>query len=862
MPLNPEQQARINELRAKQAGGNVLNDEQSFRLNTLRMKSAGHSVPDFAIPEGERYFATGAPGGFGAATPSRMPIPQDEALDWQALSRPVIERELGGPFSFDRELEDFGARFDLSRSTNPEEMMLKLRDKYPNAEVKSLSGFGNEPVPVLRRQGEPDYHAIDSSDKTTSDIADVFGAMLTPDMATSIATAIATRGMGTLPKVLAQGGAGVAGDLINSGIEAVRGYQTDPFQDLLMQAGATGLFNMGGEFLGSKYSRPKGGLMDVPHGVQKVQAAQQAEGLAPLTAGDHHPLVRMKEQQVATTNQPMREAQKDKYRSIGGRLQQETEDYIPSDMEIGDMDLDELIQTQVRTLRKLTSGEDVEMRQGSNALQEGIEDFRASSKTWNDAKYKRARELSEGASFDVTEAQKLADDYSTGIQAKGKPKITQEVSGILDEAGNPITKEVTEEAAGVNVTGDPSGEFNAALKRLRDIDPEIGDFKGENAMDIVKELRSTFGDMGKYGPNNPLPSKQQGQARQIRNLLSDAMDNPSGGSDDFVKSLKSAQHGHKFRRKVLDAAAIKDLRNSKNVYETGRKFATPGQFENLQLVKRSISKKQWKKYQQAAKTDLYRDQDPIKIVDAWDKDPDGFKLLFTPKERAEVRAYAYSLDKIKSGPMMKALKGQKEDGKRVLDFIKSGDGPSVKSLVKSVGGTNSKQGRSIRAGVFENILDEASVLKEGEYLPNPKKLISVIESYEKTGSLKEVMLPADMGVLQNLKVYASGIDRGSDVGASLAGAEIASQFFDVFRPDRMFKGMTAVGRHAILGNMFTHPSVNSKLWGKGVRGEPRLLVRGIVLGLANMASHSVQSGETSLREPGPLDRIKVEDEEK
>jgi hypothetical protein len=860
MPLTPEQQARLNELRSKQQG--TLSPDQEYRLRGLRMKSAGNTVPDFAIPEGEHEFDTGAVGGFGAPAPARMPIPQDEAMEWQTISKPVIEHELGGPFDFGKELQDFGTRFDLARSTNPEEMKMKLQDKYPNAEVKLLSGFGDEPVPVIRRQGEPVYHAVDAHGVTGSDLADVFGAMLTPDMATSIATAIATRGMGMLPKVLAQGVAGAGGDLVNSGIEAARGYQTDPFNELLMQAGATGLLNMSGEYIGSKYSRPKAGIMNVPPGVQNVEAAQAAENLAPLTAGDYHPLTKMKEQQVATTNQAMREAQKQKYRSMGDKLAEGAEGYVPDDLEIDDMQLDELIQTQVKTLRDLTAGDPVEMRQGAKALRQGIDDFRGTSKKWSNARYARARELSEGATFDISEAQKYADKISGGVQAKGKDKIMKETSALVDEQGNEIVREVIEKGKPVKVSSTPEGGYADLLRRLKNIDPEVGDFKGENAIDILKTLRSEFGDYARFGPDNPLPDSQQAQARKIYQMLSDAMDNPSGGSDDFVRAWRSAQEGHKFRRKVLDAASIKELATSDNVYEMGRKFARPGQFENLQLLKRTIGKKQWKKYRQAVKTDVYRDQNPLAVIDEWEKDPDGFNLLFTPAEKREMRAYAYSLDKIKSGPIMQALKSQKNNGKRVLGLIKSGDKNAIKTIIKEAGGPTSQKARSIRAGIFENILDQSSVLKEGEYLPDPQKLIDVIEEYERTGMLKEVLLPADIETLGNLKIYASGVKRGSDVGASLVGAEITSQFFDIFRPDRSLKGLTAVGRHAVLGNAFTYTPANKVIWGTGVRGEPRLTIRGLVLGLSNLAGQQGMKGQTGLEEVGPLDRVRVEDDEK
>ena len=805
---------------------------------------------DWFIPESRREQKTdtsGSPSYMMGTNPMQtVPVGPVEREEWRTMAQPIISDQLGAPFDFQKGISDFGTRFDAARSTNPEEVRLKLTDKYPDADVRMLSGFGDSPVPVMRRQGEPAFYGVDEPGASMGDVADVAGAITTPDTLAGIVAAIMSRGASLPIRAAIQGAAGFAGDLANSGIEEARGFQTDPLGDLLQQAGLAGLFGAAGEGLGSKIGTPKGGILTPGEGVINAEQAATNLDLPPITMGQSHPLSKRKENQAAMTSGKLRDVYVDQEKGMGDVLKRNAEG---SGQDIDDAQLEDILRSQLDDLRSGMNTTNVSTRKGGKGIQTGVGEFKDTSRKWVGRKYDKALSDAEGAAFNIEDAQGLGREYSAGVQSKGRDVTDIVETGILDEAGEPILKDVTTEGKGVNVTSNPEGRFSAALKRLNDIDPNIEDFKGKQSAEILKSLRTEFGDLGQYGPSNLLPDTQQSQARKIYKKLSDALDEPTGGSEGFKQSWKSAQKAYKFRRGVLDRSDIKTLAKADNAYETGKKFAQPGQFENLRVLKRTIGKDKWDNYKESYKTSLLNDPNPVSKLKAWDKDPDGLNLLLTPAEKREFKSFAYAAERINKGPVKAVLANQTDTSKRVFDLLKSGDNKTLVKMVTDTGGPTSKTGRNFRASVSQAILDESSVIKDGIKRPDPKKLIASISNYIDGGKLKGVLLPADIKALDDLRTYASIIGRKGDVGAGMQGGEITAQLFDIFNPVRSMKGLSSVLNNAMYARILTSPKASKLVFGSGKRGAPKTTVRAAAITVSSALEDLLQSVDTDVKEP-------------
>lgn len=790
-----------------------------------------------------------------------------ERFEDQEIDRGVMESQLNAPFDFNKGVKGFGTRFDLARSTNPDERVLKLKSKYPDADARVVRNAQGENMVAVKLPGENVFHGIDEEGVSAGDVADVaadvinpatiaslFATYLTrnPETGAAVNTGInALRGANVGTRMAVQTGAGAAGSLADSGVEAARGYQTDPLDEVFAQAGTTGVATGAGEGLGSLVSKiintfRGGGLIDPLPGVKAAKTAAEEEGLPPLTLGQQHPTAARRENQLAMTSQvpkgyylKQEGALADKLIGKADELAQSpgtppSPDFVgpmPNVKQpITDADLENTVMSMAKEIEGSLKIPNTTLERGGQALQDTREGFKQKSGEWVDNKYKNAIAAGEDATFDITPLQQLAAESRKGVQMKAKDVVSADGAGDLP---------IITPGKGVNVAGAPKGDLAGIMDAVQQLDPNVGSFRGTSGFEQLKTLRSRLGDYIGQDFQKLTPEQRQ-EYRMAKNMyaaLTDVIQNPAGGSPEFKQMWTAANKANRFREGVLGAQDVQRLAKSENPADLMR-FAAPGEATSLRLFKRMADPQKWQQFTNGFKTKLMAEPEKINAqLDAFKKDPTSLDLLLSKAEQNELRTYGGAAQKLNSGTVMKALKSQTDTAGKVSQILDNGTEAELSDLIKRNGGPDTPFGKNMRAAVFESIFDKSSRLAKGSDRPtiDPQQFVKVVSDYVDSGRLKGVLTPSDIETLTRLRAYGNQVPMPADAGSSMQAAGLA-KVWEWIIPSQTIKSGMGVGFNAIQARTFTNPKVTKYLT-SGTKGlKPITSLRGGAALLSTVAA--------------------------
>lgn len=741
-----------------------------------------------------------------------------EVAENRAVEAGAISQQLGAPFDSDQGITDPRQRFSLARQSSPESRANVLEKQFPGADVQIVDTERGR-APVFRPEGEESFRGINPRGVDVGDAGTVAGYVFNLENLTALGATIASRGLSWPWRMASVGGAAGAGRLADEGIDVARGANVDPLEDIFGRAAMSTVFGGAGEGAGSVVSRliniPRGGGFIRPtEGVREAARAAGEEGLPPLTLGQTHPLFQRREAQAAMTGQVAPDVQA-RQRLAAREGLESARGQAPL---MTDQQLDETVQTLARELFDGIQNPRVALREGGRALQRGREAFSTSSSAWRSRKYDRAMEhlgeRSDRLTWNLDRVNAAADEVTSGVMARGRG------------------------GADVRVSREAGGEIGDVVRILKEMDPNQ---TGREGYDSLIELRRRLFNIKEQDFDAATP-QQRDEIRAAGRLygeLTSAIDNPTlfGAPDEtFSRLWGAATRANRWRESVLGADDVRKLAQSENPADLAAQFAAPGETTTLRLFKRIMPQQEWRAFQNSFETRLLAEPERIPtVLNSFRKDPDALDLLIPKAKQAELMTLGNSARKLQS--FETALRAQDDFGNRAMMMLDEGRSRELEVMLREAG-ANSRFARDMRAGVVQKILDRATVFDRtiGQEVLNPQEAVRSIGEALGRNDLRKVLTNRDVRMLENYRVYLSRLGDSGDVGAGIAGAEVAGQSLDLLNPTRAQAGWYKVAQNALLARSFTSPRVQRFLTGGGKDLKPITSVRGTATLLSLIAS--------------------------
>lgn len=696
---------------------------------------------------------------------------------------PLARTETGAVAEFDKP----GTRFDLARSQTFEGRVEKLKVGYPQYDITVLDDpFGGQNV-ALRGPNDDAAVILDNDDlKTLSDVADVAGFMVNLETLGTIAGGIAGAGRKLIGRAAYQFGGGLAGRSADLAVENARGYEKIALNEMAAESVLSGGLAAAGEilfapmrFLVNGVKKGQGAVQLSETELKANKALRDAGVKEGLPLGSLHPLAGVAERQAQRTSKPVETQRLRESEAVIEGMKRRYEALSDVNLrEMRDVDLATVVDAAERdVLAMLGDFPAPNPAAGRRALQLATAHLDDVTKVSRDKKYLAAAKHSEGVEFEISKAQEVAEEISGGVRGKLRPDIIDaRVAAREAILERPLTDAERDALSGTQVSFDPNGALAEKLTIILSLDSRVAMFQDISAFDQIKALRSSLYDLKTPQPG-ALPTQENRLAAQLWSALTDAMDNPIGGSPRFKELYKAASISHHKRDTLMTAAHTRMIAQT-GIYDNAQildEVTQPGNARFMRMMQR-IAPEHWSTVQESFKNDLA--SQPEKIIarlDSYRRDPRALSALLTPDEHVVFRGMGRTHEAWQSSAARKARDTVEAGQGRHLFVVEKGTPTDVGRILANSGGKQSAQGEALRGALFQHIVDASGrTEKKGFSQVNFKRLSTTIDALEKRGMLAATLLPEEIEFLRNQRLVASFMEDMQDVGAALQAGEIGA----------------------------------------------------------------------------------------
>lgn len=705
---------------------------------------------------------------------------------------------------------DYPLSIDIGRSEDLGAKRAKFKEVYPKGNLKVV-GTSQGSVVLAKRGPDDKYQELSSIPSTISSVASepVVGAAL---------------GSWLLGPIGAAAGAGT-GNAIKQKIEMGRGYQKEynPSEAITEGLGA-GAAEFGGKYI-AKY------LGLAAHTVQNQEVADAVkagydEALKPLAIGQTStgflgPLLRGSFGQVSKTSPKVQALVDAQQKSLLDSVKNQVNQGISLNG-MSDDSLASAIAAQKRELSNILTPAGIRRPDAGTALQEGLNIYKETTGGLARHLYDKVQEAAPDISFDLSSAKNVARDI---------------LAGVKSHASGPASDIPT-----IQVAQMPKGDFADGLKALQNVTPllkdtiKVGadgkpilDSNGKaiavSAYDQLAALRSRFFDL--RFTDDPNTNRM---ATNVWRSLSEAMENPKPAitpplATDFVPTsptLEAAKDAKnkafvaakneandlwRAREDALEKSYVAGALRSDTPESLAARYFKPGNATALSTIKDLVPETQWNDFRKGFTTDILNSpsaQSGLTRLRNFEAiDPDGFNMLMTPSEKGLAEDYLRQSAKFEHSPLNQIMNKNMTESERSIALIKGGSAKDVEDMVRLAGGAASPMAQGLKAGIFKDILDNATVVNSGgREVMDPDKLINVIQGWKKSGHLDALMTPGDWARIENWQKYASHVNPVNDGGGGFQAGAVRSQLTEAPVNIVMGKGESVVKRlvFPLLGN--------------------------------------------------------------
>lgn len=669
-------------------------------------------------------------------------------------------------------LEDPLMRARFSLTGLQQERLRKFSEKYPDGDLRLVSGE----LLYRRDQSEP-YAKVDAGMfekfEPLGDLADVAGDL--PAILGGIASTARSRGLNLIPLLGRMFAGAAGGEAASQGVQAATGERKVAEPGRIVEAGvmeaAGGLAGAG---LGKLINVGRGaGALDLP-----------PESRAALGIAERRPeLPQLMPQQVSPSPLVRRMAGQTGalIRTIGAKEREQQKaalDLLSSMQERGVAEnvptyLRATIESERNRLLRDVS-QDFNWEEAGKELVGHVDGFlNGTYRQYVDALYRYARGL-EQPKFNIQGVLDAAADIERGVPAlartEGKSSAADTFRAMDAERGLPVDQATPNT---VDVSGGPGAALQRIITTIKQMDPNLGpvtlpDGRVVEPVDQLKALREQLWDLKTPNPGDIARAPEK-QAGRLYRAISEVIDNPEGGSPEFRKAWDDATKAARDRFDLAEKAVIEGALRTETPTQFARRFVQPYQVDNLRVLRDSAPASFWREFQDGAKAELASDLPNLgRRLAEFDKPT--LDLLLPQSAQTDLKTIAKEWGRIEQAGWQQALQRQSQGASLVRELVDRNDTASIGKLIEATGGPTTPFGKSIRAGMIDNILDEVTYTEKGATRINPDQLDRVLSKYQKTGAL-DLLTPSDRELLQDVKLYTDFLRSKSDSGTSLQAAE-------------------------------------------------------------------------------------------
>lgn len=778
-------------------------------------------------------------GGPGAAQQS-----VDEAHQAYANKLSAISNALGGEkFDPAKGMQDYVHGLRLSSIDTPADRVTYLQKNGYDA--KNVQGPDGGAMTVFRNKGEDTWHPINGQEWSMSDAGRATAQA--PMLAAQVGTTVATDGLGLPLRMAIQALVGGGEKRLEQLGNEAAGTNTQTMAQNAKGAAGAGATSALGELLGSILAYGSNTVKGVQKGVFKptnegesVMASQNRLNAASPPGGDISvtpgavgaPGVALREKQISPLSVTMQNAYDAIRDKLGGLLEGRasglTGGAAPA---VGDS-ASTVGGTTYPGIGDIMSGlkqeaskpvadavPTVELSQGGNALRQGAQAVKEGLTARTSAKYGDIPD--QGVGFDVSPMKQTAEELSKGIKAKGYPKV-EETTTPGDQFGDtrPVTT-TTETPTTVTLGEMPAGYMSTIVGQVKKMFPKMETVEGRTPYEQLQNLRTKIGYAASEYPvgGNPAQVAEFHQARAMLGSLDNVLANPEGANAaNFGEKLLAAQRAARQQNQVLDNPMIQKIRDKQVPPEDLMQYAEPGNYTNLALLKRSMPKEDFARFQDAWASSLARNPDRIPaLLKGFNSDPRSLALLADPARRQLLTDYASAMEKLSSSPVA-GMMAEKNFANRPGIALSAADADQVGDLITRAGGADSPIGQNIRAAVFKNIIQGGQKMGRADFTA----IANASDKALSSPNVGKVLTAEDTQFLQDIRTVAKAqgkVASGDMQGGMAAGADVKKAFKNplmaLLTPKSTAEGLGSVFEAYLQSRMWASPYGRRFMVGSG-----------------------------------------------
>lgn len=710
-------------------------------------------------------------------------------------------------------------RMDMQRSDKFNEFRRKLLSQYPKADLQLVKLSGptrgasigaalgieeppNDTMMVYRPSKYEPWRPVDpQAFDMLSDLADILPNVFNEENFGTMVGTLLTSGAGKVARVLGPMIGDALGVYAHSLVETnLRGVNESTSGEVAskaaIDAGLTGIFAKLFSFrktLGDNYK-------EAANAADLAEFARRQD-IKPPVIGQQatNPLVTSAWKQVSTVIEKASEIVKRQKSDLLAALERQTA--VPEGMNRETiLAIDEKRRAEANAaIRNLIAGKEGERADWGDVTSKIIKDYWDSERQRIGKLYDATYAHAPGVSFDISTAAQLAEKEAAPILGAGKPK-TQTVTS-QGEGGFVFPQTSTQETVSpVQIKG-PSAEFKEAVNTLISLDPKVAPFEYKgitySPFEIVKALRSKFFILSQPGFAERRTGEEEA-ARKIYSALTEAMDNPNtsmlGGNakKEFTDLHTAAREANRNFENLMERGMFKQILGHTNNPSSdistsfAEQMARPGRQHALETIGAIANPAEWELFKQGYVNSLMADPTTISAkMNAWAKSNQmsSLRQLISRGDEMALRAYGDAVSRIEASPIKNALTSWGDSLSWSKDFVKSATREDIADAVEKAGGKNSDFAKSLKGGVYKDILEQSTEIGDGgRRMINVSKATDLFSKYENEGKIFSFMTPKEMENFKNFGSLASVFQASGDVGASLRAAGISSGLRFVLKP--------------------------------------------------------------------------------
>jgi hypothetical protein len=737
----------------------------------------------------------------------------------------------GDPVDVIEGLPGITTRFDIAYTDKLEDKEAKLKAAFPLFDTKILD-IEDERYLMFRQPDRTTWQFADEPAITSSDVVDFSANVIRPSVLAEVGINILLRGQGgVLSRVLLDSIGGAGGTVVEQKIEEARGFDTRTEdiknQEVVLGAAfpviARGLTHAA---MGT-VNFVRGAYGSLTPEAQLVADIAKQEGLEDLTLGQVKEIAARQELQLANLTGVIERVKQKQRVTLLNKFTEQFErisDYSAMSTER----LTSLVSGMRNSLLQKTSLKNLQttLEEGGTALQTGIQEYRDAALVNIDKLYKNALNTAdEDIGFITTSIKTVSDDILKQTKATLPKGITDDDLAAFEiirqmgtEADVTFFQKEFLEKTGVDFKLSVDSKLVNIANTFQEVSNEVkGDIFDRTAYEQLKLIRTELYDLKQVAPGN-LATNSNRLASNLYNAVTESLQNPTGGGDEFVSAWTLANDYFKEHIGVMERPIIKTIRNTQDtVPSLVGQFVENTDVTKLRLIKDVLPKDKFETFKKAYQTDLLID--PNNIISKLDKfrnNQESLRLLMDKKTEETFRNLSIKNIQLTNHPVIgKLLKNSDESLNNAKKFLSTGTIPEFKQVL-DVGGEDFR--RTLRAGVLSDIIDSSSRLSKGGLTEaDPRILTNKIDEYKKNGLLDLLFEKKDAKSLKNIQIYSNFIRSTKDSGASLQAAEKIAAAFNLgtafTRPADWFGAVLAVKTARLQATIWTNPTFSKIIMG-------------------------------------------------